>query len=645
MSKVYLILGSSSCQPHGIADGEMEAVYEEQYKPFLRLLYNYPSVRFTLHFSGIVLNWIEKNHSEFTDVLAEMAGRKQVELIGGAYYDPIVPLVPKQDRLGQIEWMTAFLRKRFGRRPRGAWITQGIWDQSLASNLKNCGIEYTFLDEASFLRSDGYQKRYLRPCLTEDEGKTVTVFPIHRELESQMLDGVEPGLFLDRLSEVAQNAERAVFTFMPDGNVVDIPWFEELLGALENRREWLEVVRPGYYNRNMTPTRRIYFQTSSQAELLAWIKPEAADGSAIYRRMLTMYPESNLLYSKMQYTHVLVNQVRGDKSRKLTAREDLWRGQAHHAYWLNPSGGIHRNELRKSAYSSLIEAEKTTRQKGIFIPSIVRVDFDMDGREEYLYQGQEVNAYLHARGGRLFELDHLRKPWNYLDTLSRRPEPFHTDDVRAMGYDGHMRHAFLDHFLDAETTLESFATSRFQELGDFVEGEYSVSDFDKDHATVSLLREGRVKVGRRTVPLAVEKTFAFSRSGFSVTYLLRNDDTREVTLRFAPEINLSFRSAEVEDLRIGVRERGSKSSEVSPEEQEINGALEVLFNDLYNSAGVSVVPEGKANFWSFPVYSWGNGPRGLTAYYSSNCLVGLYDVGLESGESWGTTFKVGIKAL
>lgn len=645
MSKVYLILGSSSCQPHGVSDGDMEAVYEDHYKPFLRLLYNYPSVRFTLHYSGIVLDWIEKNHSEFTDVLAEMTGRKQVELIGGAYYDPIIPLVPKQDRLGQIEWMTAFLRKRFGRRPRGAWITQGIWDQSLASNLKNCGIEYTFLDEASFLRSDGHQKRYLRPCLTEDEGKTVTVFPIHRELEEQMRSGVEPGLFLDRLGEVALNEERAVFTFMPDGNGVDIAWFEMLLGALESRREWLEVVRPGYYSRNMTPSRRIYFQTSSQAELLAWIKPEASDGSAIYRRMLTMYPESNLLYSKMQYTHVLVNQVRGDKSRKLTAREDLWRGQAHHAYWLNPSGGIHRNELRKSAYSSLIEAEKTTRQKGIFIPSIVRVDFDMDGQEEYLYQGQEVNAYLHARGARIFELDHLRKPWNYLDTLSRRPEPFHTDEVRGMGYDEHMRHAFLDHFISPETTLEEFASSTYQELGDFVEGNFSVTDLDKDHATITLRRDGTVKVGRRSVPLAIEKTYTFGRSGFSVTYRLRNDDTRDLTVRFAPEVNISFRSSEVEDLRIAVRERGNRPAEISPGQREIEAALEVLFNDLYNGASLSLSPEGKANFWSFPVYSWGNGPRGLTAYYSSNCIVGLYDVTMDSGESWETTFKVAIKTL
>lgn len=645
MSKTYLILGSSSSQAHGVADAEMEAVYEKQYKPFLRLLYNYPGVRFTLHYSGILLGWIEKHHSEFTDVLAEMTARKQVELIGGAFYDPIIPLIPKQDRLGQIEGMTAFLRKRFGRRPRGAWITQGIWDQSLASNLKNCGIEYTFLDEASFKRSDGYQKRYLLPCLTEDEGKTVTVFPTHRELEREMREGLDPALFLERLGESVAGEEEAVFTFLPDGNEIDLSWYEALLESLKERRSWLEVVRPGYYNKNMTPSRRIYFQTSSQAELLSWIKPEEQDGSAIYRRMLTMYPESNLLYSKMQYTHILVNQVRGDKSRKLTAREDLWRGQAHHAYWLNPSGGIHRNLLRKSVYSSLIEAEKTTRQKGIFIPSIIRVDFDMDGREEYLYQGLEVNSYLHTRGGTIFEFDHLRKPWNYLDTVSRRPEPFHTPHIREMGYDTHPRHAFVDHLISEETTIEEFAGATYEELGDFVGELYTMTALDKDHARVTLLREGQLLSGRRRAPLIIEKSFAFSRSGLIVSYKLRNEDTRAMRFRFAPEINLSFRSAEVEDLRLSYRERGSKPAELSPGQTELESALEVIFNDLYNGAAVSVAPEGKGRFWSFPVYAWGHGPEGLAAYYSASCLVSINDIALDAGESWETSFKLMVKSL
>ncbi|MFW6215065.1 MAG: alpha-amylase/4-alpha-glucanotransferase domain-containing protein [Alkalispirochaetaceae bacterium] len=645
MSRVYLILGASSCQPQGAADGEMEAVYDKQYKPFLRLLYNYPSVRFTLHYSGIVLNWIEKNHSEFTDVLAEMTARKQVELIGGAFFDPIIPLIPKQDRLGQIEAMTAFLRKRFGRRPRGAWITEGIWDQPLASNLSSCGIEYTFLDAMSFHRSDGYLDDYTLPCLTEDEGKTVTVFPIHRDLEEQMLAGVDPVLFLERLRERAYGVEGAVFTFLPDGNLIDLGWFEKLLKELEGNKEWFDVVRPGYYHRTMIPSRRIYFQTSSQGELLTWIKPEESDGSATYRRLLTMYPESNLLYSKMQYTHVLVNQVRGDKSRKLSAREDLWRGQAHHAYWLNPSGGIYRNELRKSAYAALIEAEKTTRQKGIFIPSIVRVDFDMDGREEYLYQGQEVNAYLHLKGGTLFELDHLRKPWNYLDTMSRRPEPFHGSEVETIGYDLHQRNAFVDRFLPLGSSLESFAAGRFEELGSFVETPYEVGDLDKDHGTISFTREGSVRTEGEELPVLVEKGYAFNRSGLSVSYTITNRGQEPLESRFAPEVNLSFRSAEVEDLRILVRERGSRAAERAPEATEFPDALDVQFNDLFCGASITLAPEGKATFWSFPVYTVGRGSTGVLAYYSANCVLPLYDLSLPPGESWSTTLKLSIKTL
>ena len=46
----------------------------------------------------------------------------------------------------------------------------------------------------------------------------------------------------------------------------------------------------------------------------------------------------------------------------------------------------------------------------------------MDNSIEYLYQGSELNAYIHTRGGALFELDFLPASWNYLDTMVERDE-------------------------------------------------------------------------------------------------------------------------------------------------------------------------------------------------------------------------------
>ena len=79
-----------------------------------------------------------------------------------------------------------------------------------------------------------------------------------------------------------------------------------------------------------------------------------------------------------------------------------------------------RTSCARPSYRSLIEAEKITRATEIFAPSIISVDYDMDNRIEYLYQGSELNAYIHTRGGALFELDFLPASWNYLDTMVDR---------------------------------------------------------------------------------------------------------------------------------------------------------------------------------------------------------------------------------
>jgi alpha-mannosidase len=47
-----------------------------------------------LHYSGVLLEWLEERHPEFFDQLRELCGRGQVELLGGGYYEPILLSIP-----------------------------------------------------------------------------------------------------------------------------------------------------------------------------------------------------------------------------------------------------------------------------------------------------------------------------------------------------------------------------------------------------------------------------------------------------------------------------------------------------------------------------------------------------------------------
>ncbi len=188
-----------------------------------------------------------------------------------------------------------------------------------------------------------------------------------------------------------------------------------------------------------------------------------------FRDFLSRYPEAWLLYAKMMNTHVLVNQVRGDKYKKKAAQNELWKGQCHHAYWHGGTGGIYENELRKATYRSLIEAEKITRATEIFAPSIIGVDFDMDNVIEYLYQGSELNAYIHSRGGALFELDFLPASWNYLDTMvDHECSPDGEAGTTGGPSSVYPRKAFIDHFCTSDCSIADFEAGRHREAGDFI---------------------------------------------------------------------------------------------------------------------------------------------------------------------------------
>lgn len=672
MKNVRLIFGSTNSQPVGATDEEIEHVYQRSYKPFLRALYNAPQVPVTLHYSGQLLQWLEKHHSEYTDVLSEMVARKQTELLGGGFYDPVLSLIPRPDRLGQIESLTTYVRKRFGRRPRGTWITEHVWEPSLASTLKSSGMEYVFLDDYHFIAAGLSGDDLLQPCITEDQGKTVIVFPVCHDLQLVARQGLPEDVIAFMKARASDNPGQ-VFVLMDDGGryaettradngpTPHNLWLEHFVELLEENREWIDVVLPAQYLKEHRPRTRGYFPSASYEEMMYWsLTPERQEAyeslkrrfsngrngyifGGYFRQFLTRYAESNLMYAKMQYTHVLVNQIRGDKYRKQAAREELWKGQCHAAYWHGNHGGIYSNRLRKNVYRSLIEAEKKTRERGIFIPSVVTVDFDMDGVDEYLYQGQDLNAYVHSEGGVLFELDYLPISWNYLDTLARRRESYHTAEVEARGYDRHPRKSFVDHFYDVDATVEDFHRAAVAERGSFVDEIYERADGKRDTHVVALSATGTVHAGDAEHAVRVDKTFRFKRAALEVDYTIVNVSDGRLKTTFAPELNFAFLSQEVDSLRLFVSAGKAKPREIGPEAQRVPAAGTVRLDDLVNETTLTVSLERESELWVSPVETVSHCPQGLETRYQSTSVVPRLAIDLDPQASFSTTLSIGIE--
>jgi len=549
MQKSHVIIGAYNLMPEGIEDAALEEAYQFCWRPFLSVLYRFPAIASVLHFSGTVLRWLDAKHPEFIMLLEEMVLRKQIELLGGGYFSPLLPLIPVPDRLGQIELLTTHIRRSFAKRPRGCWLAEYAWEPGLASTLQACGFDYTFLTERHFRVAGMAGADIGSPVMTEDQGRSLAVFPAFDAFESfaspkpfaEAVESLASRLGDQRLYSVFYPGE--AFKEMWEASKLESPdiFFEHSFALLQREGLEYETTTPTRYLKGLRDFRRAYFPGCASARLMERSapdlpvadparqrkvakpgprvpedRPSAFEGSL--RRVLLKHQESLALYSKMQYVRILVGQLRGDKSRKKTAQEELWRGQCGGAYWPDQGGGIARLPVRAAAYSALIEAEKITRQRGSFSPGIVSSDIDFDGAKEIMYQGADLNAYVQLRGACLSELDSMKTRTNYVNAM-----------------DGSQGGARMLCFRDRITEKGRFGEDR----GGFRDAYYALSETERPAHVASLYREDYAELGGKRRALSIRKTYSFRKGGLSVEYELTNRDSSPVSLRLAVELNLA----------------------------------------------------------------------------------------------------------
>ena len=110
---MYLLFGVHNHQPVGNFADVFKKANQDCYRPFISTLYKYPEIKSALHFSGSLIDWLLENDPELLQKVKEMVKRKQVEILTGGYYEPILPIIPERDSLGQIEMLSNFIKDYF----------------------------------------------------------------------------------------------------------------------------------------------------------------------------------------------------------------------------------------------------------------------------------------------------------------------------------------------------------------------------------------------------------------------------------------------------------------------------------------------------------------------------------------------------
>ena len=177
-----LLLGIHHHQPVGNFDKVFAEAFRKCYKPFLDLLEKYPDVKISLHHSGPLLDWALENEPDYLPKLVKLVKKGQIEIMGGGFYEPILPILKTDDAIGQIKMMQDFWKKHADFQPKGMWLAERVWEPSLASLLCDAGMKYTILDDEHFRHAGITDPTLLNYYTTERAGKTVAIFPSDQRL-------------------------------------------------------------------------------------------------------------------------------------------------------------------------------------------------------------------------------------------------------------------------------------------------------------------------------------------------------------------------------------------------------------------------------------------------------------------------------
>jgi len=599
--KIQLILGSHAHVPYGSNNAEFEDVYMNLMKPFVTSLYRYPGIQAVLHYSGVLLHWVERSHPELFMLINDMVARRQAEILGGGFYEPMFPVIPLQDKIGQIELLTTYIRKQFGKRPQGCWIPGFVWEQGMVSPLASCGMGFTFLGRRQFALAGGNDA----PCICEDQGKIIIVFPVSQSIQEDLtkknlLPILKNGNIIHN-----EDREQIVSIFPAKLNVgpdqsVDWAW-GNFFDELSNCESFVETVNPGKLLKTLKGIQKLCIPDSTRDE-----------NSVPPRRFIIVNPEAGGIYSKMIFTNVLINQLRGDKSRKLSAHEEVWKAQSCDLF-CSTGQRLRSHMIRNAAYASLLRAEQVTREKGKFAPSLVPFDFNMDGIEEWLFQDAKINCYVQSVGGGIFELDYQPKAWNYLDTCGGRA-------------------AFADRLLPKTTSVESTGHDSIEGARLCYKERYELAELDKVRRKLRLLLPpAAADFGN----IEIEKTYQVKKDSIYVSYTITNKGATAETFLFAPMIDLALPGEGESFCRFYICKPGAADAPVSGNLREID-CLKIY--DIKNEVQIILSSDKPFDGHITPVYA--NNPDNGEKLYQAYCVMPLFRLTLVAEQSWEAEFTL-----
>ncbi len=126
----------------------LKQIIKESYQPLLTLLQNNPEAQLTFNINGSLTELFMLYEEEtILTLLTDLVTKKQIDLIGSSCYHAILPLIPGEEILRQIELNEDMHRKVLGDKfqPKGFWLPEMAYDYRVIESLTARNYEWTIL--------------------------------------------------------------------------------------------------------------------------------------------------------------------------------------------------------------------------------------------------------------------------------------------------------------------------------------------------------------------------------------------------------------------------------------------------------------------------------------------------------------------
>ena len=493
MPKVQFIFAIHNHQPVGNFDFVAEDAYQKAYLPFIKVLERHPSLKITLHYTGILYHFFEQHHPEFIDLLKKLVDEGRAEILSGGFYEPILAVLPDEDKIGQVRALTDYIKRVLSYEAQGMWLAERVWEPHLPKAIVAAGINHVVVDDFHFKMAGLHDDDLDGYFLTEEQNSILRIFPGSERLR-YLIPFQPPEDTIALLSGLRSTERNRLVTMADDGekfgiwpetyhSVYEEGWLERFFTLLEQNSEWLETTTFSEYLTKEPPRGSIYLPAASYMEMSEWALPTRAMreyGDAlekvkelhfedlrpfikggIWRNFMAKYPECNHMHKRMMMASRKVHEAldaldaQGTKSNAGAARmlDHLYQSQCNDPYWHGVFGGLYLPHLRSAVYEHLLQAEVLAdkalwgqrsgvrdqgRQQNNTQSSWLEIekgDFDRDGSEEVMLNSERMNLFIDpVDGGRITEFDWKPRSFNLTNTLTRRREGYH-DKISSAGKD------------------------------------------------------------------------------------------------------------------------------------------------------------------------------------------------------------------